>query len=141
MTFNQIILVGNLGKDPETRYTNSGAAVCDFSIAVNTRGRSGDTETEWFSVICWERLAETVSQYLNKGSKALVVGRLRSRRWTANDGHERFSNEVIASTVRFLDSRTGDQPYESGQEKDSTPTETRSNDQRQQPQEVEDLPW
>ena len=104
--YNKITIIGNLGSDPEMRYTPSGAAVTNFSVATNRRYRNneGETvdETEWFRVNAWNRLAETTNQYLQKGRLVYVEGRLSSRSWTGQDGQTRFSNEIFAQEVKFL---------------------------------------
>ncbi len=115
MSFHTIILVGNLGRDPEMRYTPSGQPVTSFSVASsrsynNPNGEKVD-ETTWFRVTAWGKQAETCNQYLRKGSKVLVEGRLQPdknggpRVWTRQDGTPSASFEVTASTVRFLSSR------------------------------------
>lgn len=108
--FQQITLVGNLGRDPEMRYTPSGVPVTSFSVAVNKRyqGQDGQWQdkTIWFRVTAWRKLAETASQYLTKGSKVLVVGELEEPRiWTDRDGQAQASLDVTAQTIRFLSSR------------------------------------
>ncbi len=113
--YHTIIIVGNLGKDPEMRYTPSGQAVTSFSVATSRSytNSSGQPvkETVWFRVSAWGKQAETCNQYLRKGNKVLVEGRLTAdgnggpRIWTAQDGTPRASFEVSASTVRFLTSR------------------------------------
>lgn len=112
--FQKVILVGNLGRDPEMRYTPSGQAVCNLSVATNrTWSRDGEQqkETTWFRVTVWGRQAETVNQYLRKGRSVLVEGRLNPdengnpRIWTSNDGQPRASFEVTAQTIRFLGGR------------------------------------
>lgn len=109
--FQQITLVGNVGRDPEMRYTPSGVPFTSFSMAVNRRwtGQDGQTQekTLWFRVVAWRKLAETVSQYLTKGSKVLVVGELETpSTYTDREGQIRVSLEVTASTVRFLSGRS-----------------------------------
>jgi single-strand DNA-binding protein len=115
--FQTIILAGNLGRDPEMRYTPTGQAVTSFSVATNRQwtNNNGETvkETIWFRVSAWGKMAETCNQYLKKGSKVLVEGRLTAdsntggpRVWTGQDGQPRASFEVSASTVRFLSSRS-----------------------------------
>lgn len=115
MSFHTIIIVGNLGRDPEMRYTPSGKPVTSFSVASsrsynNPSGEKVD-ETIWFRVTAWDRQAEICSQYLHKGSKVLVEGRLTPdknggpRIWTKQDGTTAASFEVTASTVRFLSPR------------------------------------
>lgn len=106
---NKIMLIGNLGRDPEMRFTPSGTAVTDFSIAVNRRRRSADgnytDETEWFRIVCWNRLAEIADQYLSKGTQIYVEGRVQTRRYTGNDGTERTSVDVIANELIILTPR------------------------------------
>ncbi len=104
---NKVMIIGNLGTDPEMRYTANGKAVTTFSIACNRNfsGADGERreETEWFSVVTWEKLAETCSQFLQKGRRAYVEGRLHTRSWDGPDGNKRYRTEVIANTVLFLD--------------------------------------
>ena len=108
---NKVMLIGNLGKDPEMRYTANGKAVTTFSIAVsrNIQNPEGERreETDWFDVVTWERLAELCSQFLQKGRKAYVEGRLHTRSWEGQDGQKKYRTEVIAQTVLFLDSGGG----------------------------------
>lgn len=103
---NKIIVIGNLGRDPEMRYLPSGESVTSFSVASNRRytTRSGEQreETEWFNVSAWGRLGETCNQYLTKGSQVYVEGRLRSRTYEGRDGQTRFSNEINLTDVQFL---------------------------------------
>jgi len=114
--FHTILIVGNVGRDPEMRYTPSGQAVTSFSVATNRQytNNNGETikETIWFRVSAWGKQAEICNQYLKKGSKVLVEGRLTPdkesggpRVWTAQDGTPKASYEVTAATVRFLSSR------------------------------------
>ena len=104
---NKVMIIGNVGKDPEMRYTANGSAVTTFSIACNRNysGPDGERkeETEWFSVVTWNKLAETCSQFLQKGRRAYVEGRLQTRSWDGQDGQRRYRTEVIANTVLFLD--------------------------------------
>jgi len=117
MTYHTVILAGNLGRDPEMRYTPAGQAVTNFSIAVNDDYTNNNGErvkrTIWFRVSAWGKTGETCNQYLKKGSKCLVEGRLTAdpatggpRIWQAQDGTSRASFEISAQTVRFLSSRT-----------------------------------
>ena len=103
---NKVMIIGNLGADPEMRYTANGSAVTEFRAAVNRHYTAGDgerrEETEWFRVVTWNRLAETCSQYLEKGRQVYVEGRLRTRSWEGQDGVTRYVTEVIAQEVRFL---------------------------------------
>ena len=104
---NKVMIIGNLGKDPEMRYTANGNAVTTFSIACSRSfsGPDGERkeETEWFTVVTWNKLAETCSQFLQKGRRAYVEGRLQTRSWEGQDGQRRYRTEVIANTVLFLD--------------------------------------
>lgn len=122
-SFNQVIIMGNLTRDPELRTIPSGQSVCSFSIAVNRSwtGSDGQTQesTDFFDVVAWAKLGELVSQYLRKGRKALVVGRLQTRSWEAQDGSKRKSTEIVASDVTFLDG--GGQSGESGSQESGTP--------------------
>ena len=108
MSFNKIIIVGNLGRDPELRYTPQGTAVCNFSVATNERRRdkAGEQQdvTTWFRVNAWGRQAENVSKYLSKGRRVYVEGRLHVEEWQDRDGKTRYTLEVNASDIQFLDS-------------------------------------
>ena len=118
VSLNKITIIGNLGTDPEMRYTPNGNAVTSFSMATNRNYTTSDgerrEETEWFSIVAWNQLAERVNQYLSKGRRAYVEGRLRSSSWEGRDGQTRFRNEIIANTVLFLDRAPGTQSQESG---------------------------
>lgn len=114
--YQKVIIVGNLGGDPEMRYTPSGTPVTNFSVATNRRwtDQQGELrdETTWFRVACWGKLAETTNQYLSKGRQVLIEGRMQPdqatggpRVWTGNDGVARASYEVFAENVRFLGGR------------------------------------
>lgn len=114
--YSHLVFVGNLGGDPEMRYTAEGTPVCNFSMAVNRRWNNaqGETQSEvtWLRVTCWRALAENVNQYLSKGRQVLVEGRLQvdpdtggPRVWVGNDGQARASFEITALTVKFLGSR------------------------------------
>lgn len=104
---NKVILVGNLGRDPEIRYTAEGSAVCNFSIATTSSWKdrtSGEKreETEWHRIVLYNRLAEIAGEYLRKGRPVFIEGRLRTRKWTAQDGQERFTTEIIAEQMQML---------------------------------------
>ena len=109
MSFNKIIIVGNLGRDPELRYTPQGDAVCSFSMATNERkkDKSGEFQdvTTWFKVTLWRRQAENASKYLSKGSPVYIEGRLQIEEWTDRDGKERFTLGVQATDMQFISSR------------------------------------
>jgi single-strand DNA-binding protein len=106
---NKVMIIGNVGRDPELRYTPSGQAVASFSVAASRRWRTPENEvrdeTEWFTVVAWDKLAETCNQLITKGRKVYVEGRLQTRSWEGQDGQKRYRTEVIASTMQLLDSR------------------------------------
>jgi single-strand DNA-binding protein len=114
MSFNKITLVGNLGRDPELRYTPQGTPVCSFSIATNERRKDRTTGenndiTTWFRVTLWGRQAETASQYLTKGRPVYIEGRLRVEEWTDRDGKQRYTLEVHATDMQFIGGGRGDE--------------------------------
>ncbi|PQJ26745.1 single-stranded DNA-binding protein [Salinibacter sp. 10B] len=105
---NKAILIGNVGQEPELRYTGDGTAVCNLRIATNESYTNRDGEevqkTEWHTVVAWERLAEICNEYLGKGSQVYVEGSLETRQWEDRDGNERYTTQVKAREVMFLDS-------------------------------------
>ena len=114
MSFNKIILVGNLGRDPELRYTPQGTPVCSFSLATNERRKDRNTGenndiTTWFRVTLWGRQAETASQYLSRGRSVYIEGRLRVEEWTDRDGKPRHTLEVNATDMQFIGGGRGDE--------------------------------
>ncbi len=103
---NKVMALGNLGGDPTMRYTAGGKAVTTFSVAVGRRSGTGDAqreETEWFHVVCYEKLAEVTNQYLAKGAKVYVEGRLQTRSWEDQESQKHSRTEVVAQQVLFLD--------------------------------------
>ncbi len=109
---NKVILVGNLGRDPETRYMPDGAAITNASLATTfawTDRASGEKkeETEWHRIVFRGRLAEIAGEYLKKGSQVYVEGRLRTRKWQDKEGHDRYTTEIVADTMQMLGSRAG----------------------------------
>lgn len=106
---NKVILVGNLGQDPELKYTASGQAVANFSLATNERWKDKNGEfqerTEWHRLVCWAKLAETASKYLNKGSSVYIEGRLQTRSWDDKEGKKHFATEVIVQDMVMLGGR------------------------------------
>lgn len=109
---NKVILVGNLGNEPEIRYTPSGSAVATLSIATteswkDKQSGSMTEHTEWHRVVFFNRLAEIVGEYLHKGSKVYVEGRLRTRKWQDKNGVEKYTTEIVASEMQILDSKSG----------------------------------
>jgi single-strand DNA-binding protein len=109
---NKAILIGNLGRDPETRHTQAGAAVTHFSVATSDSWRDKQTgeqqeRTEWHNVVCFARLAEIAGEYLRKGSKVYIEGRIQTRKWQDKEGLDRYTTEIIANDMQMLDSRGG----------------------------------
>ncbi len=103
---NRIFLIGNLGRDPEMSYTEKGTAITKFSLAVTRIQRnkeSGEKETDWFNIVAWDKLAETCNNYLHKGSKVFIEGRMQSRKYTDKSGVERVGWDVVANDMRMLD--------------------------------------
>ncbi|TVQ36036.1 MAG: single-stranded DNA-binding protein [Wenzhouxiangella sp.] len=114
---NKVILIGNLGADPETRHTAGGNAVTNIRIAISETWRdrqSGEQQerTEWVSVVFFQRLAEIAGEYLRKGSKVYIEGRMQTRKWQDRDGNDRWTTEVVANDMQMLDSRGGSEPLE-----------------------------
>jgi len=111
---NKVMIIGNLGADPEMRYTADGKALTSFRVASsrNYSGPDGERreETEWFSVVTWQKLAEQCSQFLQKGRRVYVEGRLQTRSWDGQDGQRKYRTEVVAEKVLFLD-RAGAMPF------------------------------
>ena len=107
---NKVILIGNLGADPETRYMPSGGAVTNINMATSDQWKDKQTgqpqeRTEWHRVVFFNRLAEIAGEYLKKGSKVYVEGSLRTRKWQGQDGQDRYTTEIVANEMQMLDSR------------------------------------
>ena len=107
---NKVILIGNLGRDPEVRYTPNGSAVCNVSLATTRNWKSKDSgerqeETEWHRVVFFDRLAEIAGEYLKKGKSVYIEGRLKTRKWTDKDGVEKFTTEIFADQMQLLGGR------------------------------------
>jgi single-strand DNA-binding protein len=109
MSVNKVILVGRLGRDPETRYTSSGQAVCNFTLATDEtyKDRAGERQkrTEWHRIVVWSKLAEIAQQYLRKGSLVYIEGRIQTRQWDDREGQKRTSVEIVANNFRMLGGR------------------------------------
>ena len=110
MSLNKAMIIGNLGRDPEMRYTPNGQAVTQFTVAVNRNYRDPNgewkEETEWFRVVAWAQLAERTAEHLRKGNKVYVEGRLQTRSWEDKDGQKRYTTELVANQVTSLQPRT-----------------------------------
>ena len=101
VSFNRVVLAGNLTRDPELRFTNNGIPVCEFGLAVN-RVRSKNEEVDFFDITAWRELGETIANYKKKGDPILIEGRLQYRTWEAQDGSKRSKVDVVADNVQFL---------------------------------------
>lgn len=104
---NKVIILGNLGRDPEVRYTPNGAAVCNLRIATTRNWKSRDSgerqeETEWHSVVLYDRQAEVAGEYLKKGRPVYIEGRLKTRKWQDKDGQDRYTTEIVAESMQLL---------------------------------------
>lgn len=108
-SLNKVMVIGNLGKDPEVRFTGGGQAVANFSIATTekwkTKEGTWEEKTEWHNIVVWGKLAELCREYLRKGRSAFVEGRLQTRSWQDKDGNKRYTTEIIAQNVQFLGGR------------------------------------
>lgn len=122
---NQCNFIGRLGKDIDMRYSPSGSAVANFSIACNddykdkTSGQNVE-QTNWINIVAFGKLAETMGQYLHKGSKVYISGKQRTRKWQAQDGQDKYTTEIVANEMQMLDSRQSDQ----GQPSSNGPSDT-----------------
>jgi single-strand DNA-binding protein len=117
---NKVILIGNLGKDPETRYMPSGGAVTNVTLATSESWKDKNTgeqqeRTEWHRVVFFNRLGEIAGEYLKKGSKVYVEGSLRTRKWQGQDGQDRYTTEIVANEMQMLDSRGGTTSFDAPQ--------------------------
>jgi single-strand DNA-binding protein len=117
------MIIGNLGRDPEMRYTPSGQAVTQFTVAVNRNYKDAQgerqEETEWFRVVTWGQQAEFAAEYLRKGNKVYIEGRIQTRQWEGQDGQKRYTTELVANTIQNLERRPRDDagdPAEGGQQ-------------------------
>lgn len=109
---NKVILIGNLGKDPEVRYSQSGTAIASFSVATTETWKKQDggkeEQTEWHRIVAFGRLGEICGEYLSKGSKVFIEGRLQTRKWDDRDGNTRYTTEIVAREMKMLSPRGGE---------------------------------
>ena len=106
-SMNKVQIIGYLGQDPELNQTNSGTAVCNMSVATSYKPKNGEEKTEWHRITCWAATAENCDKYLSKGSLVFVEGRLETRKWQDKDGKDRWTTEIVAFQVMFLDRKGG----------------------------------
>ncbi|USH02756.1 single-stranded DNA-binding protein [Grimontia kaedaensis] len=145
---NKVILIGNLGNDPEVRYLPNGGAVANLTVATSETWRDKNTGenkemTEWHRVVMYRRLAEIAGEYLKKGSKVYLEGRLQTRKWQGQDGQDRYTTEIVANEMQMLDSRSGggmgqgapmqQQPQQGGWGQPQQPQQSNYQPQQQQP--------
>jgi single-strand DNA-binding protein len=140
---NKVIIVGNCGQDPETRYLPSGGAVTNVSIATSESWKDKNTgeqqeRTEWHRIVFFNRLGEIAGEYLKKGSKVYVEGSLRTRKWQGQDGSDRYTTEIVASEMQMLDSRGGMEG--GGGYQQQAPQQNRAPQQNQAPQQQNQAP-
>tara|TARA_R110000868_G_scaffold318028_1_gene578820 strand:+ start:33923 stop:34381 length:459 start_codon:yes stop_codon:yes gene_type:complete len=130
---NKVILVGNLGRDPEVRYTPSGSAVTNVSIATSDtwKDKEGNAQerTEWHRIVFFNRLAEIAGEYLKKGSKIYVEGRLQTRKWQDKDNQDRYTTEIVGNEMQMLDSKGGSADYAGGSSSSSRSSSSSSSSQ------------
>lgn len=140
---NKVIIVGNCGQDPETRYLPSGGAVTNVSVATSESWKDKNTgeqqeRTEWHRIVFFNRLGEIAGEYLKKGSKVYVEGSLRTRKWQGQDGSDRYTTEIVASEMQMLDSRGGMEG--GGGYQQQAPQQNRAPQQNQAPQQQNQAP-
>lgn len=128
---NKVIIVGNLGNDPEVRYLPNGNAVANISIATSESWKDKQTgekqeRTEWHRVVMFNRLGEIAGEYLRKGSKVYVEGSLRTRKWQDKDGQDRYTTEIVASEMQMLDSRGGAGGFDAPAQKQAAPQKSQA---------------
>ena len=138
---NKVILVGNLGNDPETRYTQAGAAITNVSVATSETWKDKQTgqpqeRTEWHRVVFFNRLGEIAGEYLRKGSKIYVEGSLRTRKWQDKEGQDRYTTEIVGNEMQMLDSRGAGQgggEYQQGNDYNQAPQQRSAPAQKSAP--------
>ena len=136
---NKVILIGNLGKDPEVRYLDSGVAVANFSLATTEsyKNKEGErvSQTEWHNVVLWRGLAEVAEKWLKKGSSVYIEGKIRNRKWEDKEGNTRYTTEILADNMTMLGKK------ESGSSQTSESTTTTTEESIPQEEKGDDLPF
>jgi len=149
VSVNRVTIIGNLGSEPEMRYTPGGRPVTSFRVATNWRYTTPEgerkEETEWFSVVAWGRLAEQCNQFLTKGRLVYVEGRLRMRSWEGQDGQRRSRNEIVADRVKFLDRQgmapPGEKAADEGEESGASEKAAEGEESESGELEPDDIPF
>jgi len=141
MSINKVILVGNVGKDPEVRYLENGVAVCNFPFATSEtyKNKNGEkvTTTEWHNIVLWRSLAEIAEKYVKKGSQLYIEGKIRSRSWDDKEGNKRYITEIIGNNMQMLGKKSD---YVEDTQDSTTPSEN-FDDVNDNPEETNDLPF
>ena len=142
---NKVILVGNLGKDPEVRYLDNGVAVANFSLATteNYKNKQGErvSQTEWHNIVFWRGLAEVAEKYLKKGDSVYVEGKLRTRRWEDKDGNTKYTTEILADNMTMLGNKRSTTSEELSNTNSSDISNTNSSDISNTNETEDDLPF
>ncbi len=143
---NKVILIGNLGKDPEVRHLENGASVANFSIATSENykdRKSGEkvTQTEWHSIVVWRGLADIAERFLKKGDKVFIEGKLRTRSWQDQDGNTKYTTEVIADNLTMLGKSPENNTSSSQSQPKAASTSTATDEDFSGPDDVDDLPF
>ncbi len=143
MSINKVILVGNVGKDPEVRYLDSGVAVANFPFATSEtyRNKNGEkvTTTEWHNIVLWRGLAEVAEKYVKKGSQLYIEGRIRTRAWDDKEGNKRYMTEIVGDNMQMLGKRS-DSPADTAPPEEEI-SEGDVEDSNGPPEETDDLPF
>lgn len=139
MGINKVILIGNVGKDPEVRHLDSGVAVASFPLATSETYRNRDnqkvTNTEWHNVVVWRGLADVAEKYVKKGNPLYIEGKIRTRSWDDKDGNKRYTTEIVADNMQMLGTK------QSNEESASAPENIKTEDIENIPAEDDDLPF
>ncbi len=143
MSINKVILVGNVGKDPDVRYLDSGVAVANFPFATSETYKNKNSEkvttTEWHNIVIWRGLAEIVEKYVKKGSQLYLEGKIRTRSWDDRDGNKRYTTEIVADTMQML-GRRGDESL-APPPSEEKPSTGETNEEDNTTEETDDLPF
>jgi single stranded DNA-binding protein (ssb) len=144
MSFNKVILIGNVGKDPEVRHLESGTTVASFTLATTEKYKDKNgvlqDQTEWHNIVCWRNLAELSEKYITKGSQIFVEGKIRTRSWTDQAGVKKYTTEIVADNIRLLDRRSNAQNNVANEAQPTT-NSTNNNNAIVNEQEGDDLPF
>lgn len=143
MSVNKVILVGNVGKDPEVRYLDSGVAVCNFSLATSESytNKNGEkvTQTEWHNIVLWRKLAEIAETYVKKGMQLYIEGRIRTRSWEDQDGNKRYTTEIYGDNMQMLGRKSDNEQASQSSGSETPKTETPAENKAEE--ETDDLPF